>query len=472
MEPSIFEQFQNDSRVIDAKNILLDVYSEYQQKLTKKRPLHGSSTTPNTSTDLDANNCLSKEMISLELRKGGGSILPYLGSGMGSGSLVEMSDGRVVYDFISGIGAHFSHGDSKVVKANLDASFQDVVNQGNLQQNNGVVSLMELLCETSGFDHCFLTTSGAMAAENALKIMFQKKFPAHRILAFEGCFMGRTYLMSQITDKPGFREGIPTQVSVDYIPFYDENNAVESTRRAVDALKTYLTRYPNQYAVMCMVLIQGEAGYYSGSREFFEVIMSELKAHNVGILVDEIQTFGRTGSFYAFQEFGLEKFVDVVTVGKLSQTCATLFNKDFSPKPGLLSQTFTSSTSVIESSKVILKEMRDGDYFGPDGKNMKIRECFVRHLKRLSTMFPEKVEGPFGFGTMIAFTSFGGDKDKTIAFVKHLFNKGVLCFVAGRKVARIRFLVPIGSVTEHDIDNVFLILEQELSVFEGLLIQK
>ena len=68
--------------------------------------------------------------------------------------------------------------------------------QGNLQQNVETESLVRTLLDAANrkgafFKHCFLTTSGAMANENALKLIFQKKSPASRILAFEGCFAGR-----------------------------------------------------------------------------------------------------------------------------------------------------------------------------------------------------------------------------------------------------------------------------------------
>ena len=47
--------------------------------------------------------------------------------------------------------------------------------QGNLQQNESSFLLCQQLKKASKMDHVFLTSSGAMAAENALKIIFQKK---------------------------------------------------------------------------------------------------------------------------------------------------------------------------------------------------------------------------------------------------------------------------------------------------------
>ena len=58
-----------------------------------------------------------------------------------------------------------------------------------------------------------------MANENALKMVLQKHAPADRIVAFGGNFAGRTLAMAEITDKPAFRDGLPSRGNVLYIPF-------------------------------------------------------------------------------------------------------------------------------------------------------------------------------------------------------------------------------------------------------------
>ena len=159
--------------------------------------------------------------------RGAKLFFPYLGSGIGKGSLVELADGSVKYDFISGIGVHhWGHSNATLVEASVDAALQDTVMQGNLQQNaQGAVLAQEILSAANAggatLSHCFFSTSGAMANENALKIIFQKKYPADRVLAFEGCFMGRTLALSAITDREEYRQGLPATLSVDYLPFFD-----------------------------------------------------------------------------------------------------------------------------------------------------------------------------------------------------------------------------------------------------------
>ncbi len=89
-----------------------------------------------------------------------------------------------------------------------------------------------------------------MANENALKLAFQTHQPATRIMAFNHCFMGRTWSLSQITDKAQYRFGLPLNVQVDYVPFYDVQRPAESTQAALNAMKEYIQRYPKQHAIM------------------------------------------------------------------------------------------------------------------------------------------------------------------------------------------------------------------------------
>lgn len=382
---------------------------------------------------------------------------PYIGSARGHGPFVELLDGSIKYDFIGGIGVHFmGHSHPLMIEAALKAALSNTIMQGNLQQNNDSLELMRLLQKTSGMDHVYLTSSGAMANENALKMAFQKHFPATRILAFEHCFTGRTLTLSQITDKAAYREGLPPNLPVDYVPFFDPED-VNSAQKALKVLKKHLARYPKQHAVMIIELVQGESGFYPGNREFFISIMKVLREHNIAILIDEVQTFGRTPSLFAFHYFGLQEYVDLLTIGKVGQVCATFFQKEYCPKIGLISQTFTSSTSAIQASNALLQHLINGNYYGKEGKIEEYHHYFVEKLKQIP-----QIKGPYGIGAMIAFTPYEGDSQAVKDLALRLFDAGVIVFIAGREKTRIRMLLPIGAITKEDIDNVIDILKRTL----------
>lgn len=391
---------------------------------------------------------------------------PYIGSGFGAGPLVELVDGSVKYDMISGIGVHYlGHSHSDLVASSFDAALSDTVMQGNLQQNADALELSQRLLKESSLDHCFLSTSGAMACENALKICFQKNYPKTRVLAFERAFAGRTLALSQITDKPSFREGLPVTIAVDYIPFFDFRNPHESIERTLDILRGHVRRYPRQHAVMCMELVQGEGGFWVGSEEFFKALIDVLKEHSIAIWADEIQTFARTEKLFAFQFFNLQNLIDIVTIGKVSPACATLFRKEFAPKAGLLSQTFTASTSAIRASLTIIDQALQSNFFGPNGFISQIYNSTSAGFSRLHQKYG-CVHGPYGIGSMLAFTPFDGSEEVAKKFAQKLFHNGVISFVAGSNPTRLRFLPPVGAISLQDIEAVLGIIEKTIQEFK------
>jgi acetylornithine aminotransferase len=456
-ETLLAERLQRDPRVAEAKRLLLAAVADHGRQLDEVRP-------PDPELEMSYDELIGR----LEEVRGAPLYYPYVGSGLGRGPLVELADGSVKYDFICGIGVHyFGHSHPALVEAGIDAAIEDVVMQGNLQQNREAAFVGELLLSAAKrkgaeLDHVFLTTSGAMANENALKMVLQKKTPADRIIAFEGCFAGRTLALSQITDRPGYREGLPSLLAVDYVPFFDPANPTESTEGALRALRGHLARYPGRHAAVFLELVLGESGYYPGDADFFRALMGAARGAGLAVVVDEVQTFGRTTEPFAFQHYGLDDLVDVATVGKLTQVCATLFRDEYRPRPGLVSQTFTGGTAAMLAACAILTEMQAGDYFGSDGRIAAVHDRFVGRLREIGERHPGAVRGPYGIGAMIAFTPFDGEAETAKRIAGALFEAGVIAFTTGDAPTRIRFLPPVGAVTEEDIDAVAAIVEEVL----------
>ena len=450
----------NDPRVAAARALLHAAIAEHQSAL----PSSPMPANPALTPAYDA------MLARFAITRGRGLFFPYLGSGLGRGAWVELADGSVKLDFISGIGAHpFGHGGPELIDAHLDAAFGDGVMQGNLQQNPESLEFSERLLDEANrgapgqFAHAFLTTTGAMANENGAKVLFQRKAPATRVLAFSHCFAGRTLGMSWVTDKHAGRVGLPKVLDVDYIPFYDPEKGEASTRHAVSVLRRHLERYQGQHALFIAELVQGEGGYHTGTTAFYRALFELCRAHGVGVMIDEVQTFGRTHEMFAFQHYGIADLVDVVTVGKLSQVCATLFRAEFNPSPGLLSQTFTGATSALYFGLTVLQRLRDDHHFGADGRNAAIHRYFVAHLERIAAAHPDWVAGPFGVGAMVGFTPFGGDGKRATLLLNRLYANGLMGFNAGSEPTRLRFLVPLLAVTDADIDAAVAILEATLA---------
>lgn len=450
------ERLEGDPRIQQAKQLILEALAEHQSNLSQVKPPQEA---------LAAN--YQRELEHLAKLRGGAMYFPYISSGLGNGPFVELKDGSVKLDMITGIGVHgFGHSNPELVASGIDAALSDTVMQGNLQTNGPAGEMADLLVTTaqqsgSKIEHCMLTTSGAMANENALKIAFQKNFPADRILAFENCFCGRTIALSNITDRPNYRVGLPETTKVDYLPFYDWQDPEGSLARTMATLEQHVARHPGKHAILWMELIAGEGGYYPGSQEYFEVLCKRARELNIAIICDEVQTFGRTSRPFAFQHFGMDSLVDIVTVGKITQVCATLFTDDYKPKPGLVSQTFTGSSWAILAGLTIVRGLMERGHFSEnlqDSKNVQLHDYFVAGIEKVARQYPGAVQGPHGFGGMVALTPFDGSLEAAKEMAYQLFDAGLMSFIAGGDPYRVRFLMPLGVTEPEHIDQACQIL--------------
>ena len=452
------QQFHADPRLTQARQLIAEALSDAQESIDQPRP-----------ADPAKAQAYQQQLKAFAKLRGGALPIPYLGSGLGNGPLVELLDGSVKYDMICGIGVHgLGHSDHGLINAGLDGALADAVMQGNLQQNSESVALcgdlVERACRHGAkLEHCFLTTSGSMANDNALKIVFQKHAPADRVMAFGKCFTGRTLAMASVTDKAAYRDGLPETVKVGYLPFYKPDDLSKSIDSALTHLDNHCSRYAGRVAGVMFEMIQGEGGYNAGNAEYFKAVMSRCKELGLAVWVDEIQSFGRTSAPFAFQHYGLDAYVDVVSVGKMTQVCATLFTSDYNPRPGLISQTFTGASSQIFAAREVLKRLDDAEVFGADGLNMSYRKRFAEALQAIHERHPDKLgPGLFGEGTMIGFEVYNGDADKTKAVMNRLYDLGVIAFLCGGDPLRLRFLPPVPVMQPNDVQAVCSLLEQAL----------
>jgi acetylornithine aminotransferase len=454
------DSLRQDPRIAQAKQLIAEAMRDHSASMTDVSP---------SDPDQSANyQTLIDGFTSV---RGGPPIWPYFASGLGSGPYVELADGSVKLDFISGIGVHGGgHSNPDLVSASIDAAIEDTVMQGNLQQNPASIEMMRRLVSLASesgapLAHVLLSTSGAMANENALKLAFHHRQPADRIIAFDNAFAGRSIALAALTDRPAYRNGLPEAIQVDYLPFLHPDHPEKSQRWAVDELKRLLQRYPGKHAAFWAEPIAGEGGYYPGSHEFFTALCEPLREAGVPIIFDEVQTFSRTSRPFAFQHYGLDPFADIVTVGKITQVCATLYRNDFHPKAPILSQTFTGSTAAISTGLATLDALQSTKCFGADGGNMKRHAYFAEQLQKLAEKYPSSISGPFGEGMMIVFTPGEGTLDHAKLLMNLMFEEGLLGFLCGAEPARLRFLPPPMITTTEHIDAAIKLLDRSLEKF-------
>jgi len=383
---------------------------------------------------------------------------PYISSGRGQGPYVELLDGSVKLDFVCGIGPHIlGHSNPDIIKACLKGAVEDVVMQGHLQVSEVYKELLESLIKIaskrSRLTHAWFCPSGSMANENALKVLRQKHQEARKILAFEKAFAGRTTLMCEITDNPNIKQGLPVYDEVLRVPFSPKEPSL-----ALKALKSHWEKEKSNIAVFMMELMQGDGGYFIAPRDFFVPLLEFCKSKSIAVWFDEVQTFARSGQMFAFETLGLGDYVDVCTIGKTLNLSASLWTKEYNPKPGLVSGTFSGANSSFHSALVILDKMKS---LIEQGQIEGIAKAWSERLKKLEE--EGLLSNVQGWGLMWGATPKKHSPQEVNELLQKLFHKGLICFSCGQgSVKRLRFLLP-AVLEESHLDEASDILKSALT---------
>jgi len=384
----------------------------------------------------------------LESARGCAIKLPTLYSGQGHGPFAEMIDGSVKFDLIGGIGPYLlGHSHPLQIKANLEAARGCILNSTNFLPASISSEVSRLLIESakgSPLVHCWFSGSGSMANDSAMRLMWHKRAPRKKLIAFRNSFAGRTLAMQSITAGETSTESL----SLHYIDFPSDQ---ESSKRCLEQLDLLLKDHSDEYCCFYGELIQGEAGIHAPELKTLVTLFERLKANSIPIWIDEVQTFARTSQLFAFQTFAVSQYIDICTIGKAFNLSAVLFSKEFYLPQGL-GGTFQGSISSLLYAKSLLRLLSNGPFHGPQGRinslEQKIKEAFSKLNSRYSVR---------GIGTMWAITIDQGSQTSTNKLLTQLFSQGIIAWKAGRSQYCIRLLFPITLLDEHldQIQSIF-----------------
>jgi acetylornithine/N-succinyldiaminopimelate aminotransferase len=251
----------------------------------------------------------------------------------GEGSWVWDDEGNKYLDFFPGWGCNLlGHCPPRVVEA-VQKQAAELIHVPNTWHMELQGHWAKLLSERSFGGKAFFCNSGAEANEAAIKLA-RLHTPAgkYKIITFEGGFHGRTYGAVSATAQPKYHEGLePMLPGFMYAPFGD----LDAVRRLVD----------NETCAILVEPIQGEGGIRIPPEGFLAGLRKIADERGLVLLFDEVQAgCGRTGKWFAYQNFGVEP--DVMTLAK--SLCggvaggAMLCKNELAPslRPGMHAATF------------------------------------------------------------------------------------------------------------------------------------
>lgn len=179
----------------------------------------------------------------------------------------------------------------------------------NMQAQPGGGRMEQVLWSASGSEGIIKAIRAALAQDKNRQM----------ILATRTGFHGKKGLAGAVTGTEADPERDPR---VRFIGFpREECYTVEKRRQPIDLTKyeAELNKLQDELGdkICCLVTepYLGGGGSYHPQKEYLQLLESFCRRHDIVFILDEVQAnFGRTGSMYAFTEYGVEP--DIVVLGK------------------------------------------------------------------------------------------------------------------------------------------------------------
>lgn len=360
----------------------------------------------------------------------------------GKGATCYDPAGKAYIDFTSGIGVNaLGFADDGWVAA-VTAQLQKFQHISNLYYTEPCAQVAKLLCEKSGMKKVFFGNSGAEANEGAIKAARKYSFLKYgagrnKIVALENSFHGRTMAALSATGQAAYHDF--------FFPFV-EGFVFAKANDTADTL----SKLTEDVCAVMMELVQGEGGVTALEKDYVQAVYQACQEKDILFIVDEVQTgIGRTGSFYSYQQFGIQP--DLVSTAKGLggglPIGAVLFGEKTKEAlvPGDHGSTFGGNPVVCAGAVEILNRMDDAFLAEVAKKGA--------YLKAEIEKMPH-VTGVAGMGMML-----GIELDTDVKpIVTTLMEQGLLVLTAKHKM---RLLPPL-TITQEE-------LEKGLSILKAVL---
>ena len=309
----------------------------------------------------------------------------------GEGSYIWDAEGKRYLDFFPGWGCNLiGHCPPRVVEA-VREQVGKLIHVPNTWHMEAQGLLAKALVERSGLDaQCFFCNSGTEANEAVIKLARLNGKPngRYKIITMLNSFHGRTYGALTATGQEKYHQGVgPMLAGFDYAPFGD----LAAAAKLVDGETCAILIEP----------IQGEGGINLPPAGYLEGLRELCDKHGMMLIFDEVQTgMGRTGTWFAFQNFGVEP--DAITLAKAlagGVACGGLLAKrKYAEKlvPGTHAATFggnpiacaaaLATIETIAKDNLLPRAAKIADAFRARFEAMKERYPVIQDIRAKGTM--------------------------------------------------------------------------------------
>jgi acetylornithine/LysW-gamma-L-lysine aminotransferase len=361
----------------------------------------------------------------------------------GEGARVWDTNDKMYIDCVGGHGvANIGHCNPVVQEAVAEQARQLMVCPNGFYNERRAQLLARLFrIAPDGIERVFLCNSGTEAVEAALKFTRLNKGRRKVVAAMRG-FHGRTFGALSATWRKQYRQPFePLVPGFEFVPY----NRLERMEQAID----------DDTAAVILEVVQGEGGVIPGDGEYLKGVQALCSERGAWFVLDEVQTgFGRTGTMFASQHYGLEP--DMMCLAKAIAGGLPMGAVLIGARIGDLPKK-AHGTTFGGNPLACAAALATIDYIESQELPQRAADRGAQLLTGLHAISSSLVREVRGLGLMV------GLELKTGAgpYLAELAENGVLALSAGANV--IRFLPPL-VISENEVDTVIQQVSSALQV--------
>ena len=411
-----------------------------------------------------------------------GSLTPFVIAG-GLGSTVWDYDGKNYLDFSSQlVNVNIGHSHPRVVAAIQEqAAVLATVAPANGNLARGEAASRILGIAGSHFGKVFFTNGGADANENAIR-MARLTTGRDKVLSAYRSYHGNTGAAIVAT---GDWRRLPNEFARGHAHFFGpfayrsefwSTSPAEESARALQHLSRVIdVEGPSSIAAILLETIPGTAGVLVPPPGYLEGVRRLCDEHGIVLIFDEVMCgFGRTGSWFAWQQFGVVP--DLITFAKgvnsgyvpvggvvISESIAQAFETQVFPG-GL---TYSGHPLAMASIVASIDAMKDeniiehaaaigADVLGPGLAELAAKHPTIGDVRGVGVFWALDLVSDASTRAPLSGASVAGLK-------KALMAKGLLPFVVDNRI----HVVPPCVVTADEIAQALAIYDEVLTEFEA-----
>ncbi|WP_339065550.1 diaminobutyrate--2-oxoglutarate transaminase [Teredinibacter turnerae] len=386
------------------------------------------------------------------------------------GEFMWDEEGNRYLDFLAGAGTlNYGHNNPLFKQALLDYIEEDGVTHGldlhTRAKGEFLQTLNDLILKPRNMEYMvqFTGPTGTNAVEAAMKIA-RNVTGQQNIVTFTNGFHGVSLGSLAATGNSHHRDAAGVSLNGTHrLPFDGYLGDNIDTTEYLDKVLGDSSSGINSPAAVIVETVQGEGGINAASIKWLQNLQKVCRKHGILLIVDDIQAgCGRTGTFFSFEEAGIEP--DIITLSKSLSGyglpfAVVLMKPELDQwKPGEHNGTFRGNNLAFITAKAALE-----NYWADATFSNEVKKKGRYITSRLDDIASKYGNGRFSTRGRGMFRGINCVNGEIAGKITHLaFKKGLIIETSGADDQVVKFLCPL-TISEENLKHGLDIVEEAIA---------